>query len=57
MSGIAVEVNNHTRYAVDEAAVEALAAAVLAAEGVAGELGDEVDVSYIQADQFGSAQT
>jgi probable rRNA maturation factor len=39
VSGIAVEVNNHTRYAVDEAAVEALAAAVLAAEGVAGELG------------------
>ncbi len=40
MSGLVVEVQNHTRYAVDEAAVEALAAAVLAAEGlVAGELG------------------
>ena len=40
MSSLAVEVHNRTRYAVDEAAVEALARAVLAAEGVAaGELG------------------
>ena len=40
MSRLAVEVNNHSRYAIDEAAVEALAGAVLTAEGVAaGELG------------------
>ena len=40
MSGLVVEVQNHTRYAIKETAVEALAVAVLAAEGLtAGELG------------------
>ena len=40
MSGLVVEVQNHTRYTIKETAVETLAAAVLAAEGLtAGELG------------------
>jgi len=40
VSGLVVEVQNHTRYTIKETAVETLAAAVLAAEGLtAGELG------------------
>jgi len=44
VSPLAVEVHNHTRYAIDEAAVEALAGAVLAAEGVAG---GELGVTFV----------